>query len=608
MKHELEKIKDLFHKYNVILSKQQKVYGGIIFVCTIVAAFMETLGVSAILPVVQGLMDTEGLRDKWYLRPFVQMYDVRDTRILILLVCAEVIAVYVIKNMYFILYTWLVRKYTYKIKRELGIKVMKSYMKQGYIFFVNNNTSRLIQGLTNDVSSVNIILDGIFSLSTKLLTVVAIGAFMLIQSPSTAILLIILAVVSVFAIQLLYKKTLVKYGVVLREAERENAQASLEAVQGSKEILVAKRQDFYVKKYVDSINKHIKACIKIEMATLTPGYIIEMICIAGLLTAIVLQTGTAGAPVEMVETLSVIALSAFRILPNVAAISSTLNSIRGRMPAFNAAYDTIKQVDVFDQGIERNVPDKEVYRTEDQVDFKDEIRLNNVSYRYPKTEKFILQNVDFIIKARTSIGIIGPSGAGKSTLVDVLLGLLIPEQGNITMDGEDIQDLGIKWNRNVGYVPQSVYLVDANIRENIAFGIPVGQIDDNMVWNALEMAQLADFVRKQPNGLDTCVGERGVKFSGGQRQRVAIARALYLNPEILILDEATAALDNETERALMEAIDSLQGHKTLIVVAHRLTTIKNCDYIYEVADGKIIPKDKRKIFGRTDTAFINERV
>jgi ABC-type multidrug transport system fused ATPase/permease subunit len=149
----------------------------------------------------------------------------------------------------------------------------------------------------------------------------------------------------------------------------------------------------------------------------------------------------------------------------------------------------------------------------------------------------------------------------------------------------------------VGYVPQSVYLVDSDIRENIAFGIPKKQIDDEKVWNALEMAQLADFVRKQPNGLDTCVGERGVKFSGGQRQRVAIARALYLNPEILILDEATAALDNETERALMESIESLQGHKTLIVVAHRLTTIKNCDLVYEVSDGKILERDKAEIFG-----------
>ena len=597
MKHELEKIKDLYHKFNVILSKQQKLYGVIIFVCTIFAAFLETIGVSAILPVVEGLMDMEALRDKWYLQPLVKTFGIQEPQTLILLVCGGVIAIYIFKNMYFILYTWLVRKYTYKIKRELGIKVMESYMQQGYIFFVNNNTSRLIQGITGDVGSVNTILDGIFSLSTKLLTVIAIGGFMLIQAPSTAIPLICLAIFSVFAIQLIYKKTLRKYGVLLRVAERENSQVSLEAIQGSKEILVARRQDYFVKRYIESINKHIKACIKIEMAGLTPGYIIEMICVAGLLIAIVIQTGTMGASTEMIGTLSVMAISAFRILPNVAAISSTINSIRGRMPAFNAAYETIRKVDSLGQENREDIAGSEANPTTEEIIFNNELKLNHVSYRYPNTSKYILQDVDFTIKARTSIGIIGPSGAGKSTLVDVLLGLLIPEKGNITMDGEDIRDLGVRWNRNVGYVPQSVYLTDATIRENIAFGIPEGQIDDTMVWNALEMAQLADFVRKQPNGLDTCVGERGVKFSGGQRQRVAIARALYLNPEILILDEATAALDNETERTLMEAIESLQGQKTLIVVAHRLTTIQKCDYVYEVSEGKIVERDKKEIFG-----------
>ena len=209
--------------------------------------------------------------------------------------------------------------------------------------------------------------------------------------------------------------------------------------------------------------------------------------------------------------------------------------------------------------------------------------------------------MNFTIKAKTSIGLIGPSGAGKSTMVDVLLGLLIPEQGSITMDGEDIQKLGIEWNRNVGYVPQSVYLTDSSIRKNIAFGIPEGQIDDARVWNALEMAQLSEFVKKLPNGLETQVGDRGIKFSGGQRQRVAIARALYMNPDILILDEATAALDNETEHSLMDAIESLQGKKTLVIVAHRLTTIRNCDHIYEVVEGKIIERDKAEVFSELYT-------
>lgn len=597
MKHEFEKIKDLTHKFSVILSKQQKLYGGMILICTIFAAFMETIGISSILPIIEGLMSPDGLEDKWYLAPFISIFHIQETQTLILIVCGEVIALYVVKNFYFILHTWLVHKYTYKIKRELGSLVMQSYMKQGYIFFVNNNTSKLIQGLTNDINSVNVILSGIFNLVTKVMTMAAISVFMFIKTPDIAFVLVILAMVSVFAIQLFYKKSLRKYGVLLRIAERENSQVSMEAIHGNKEIQVTRRQDYYIKRYRETANTHIKASMKLEMAALTPGYIIEMICVTGLLLVIALHTQGSGASEEMIASLSIVALSAFRIFPSIATVSSTLNTIRGRMPSFIAAYENIKRIkEDKSEGVQA-ISENNLEWEKENIDFREEIRFNNVSYRYPNTEKYILKNMDFTIRARTSIGLIGPSGAGKSTLVDVLLGLLAPEQGNITVDGEDIRDLGIKWNRNIGYVPQSVYLTDSNIRNNIAFGIMEGQIDDDRVWDALEMAQLSEFVSRLPKGLDTQVGERGVKFSGGQRQRVAIARALYLNPDILILDEATAALDNETERTLMEAIESLQGRKTLVIVAHRLTTIKKCDYIYEVADGKIIERDKAEVFG-----------
>lgn len=600
MKHEIEKIKDLAHKFNVILSGQQKLYGGMILICTIFAAFMETLGISAILPIIEGLMTPEGLVNKWYLRPFVSIFHIQETQTLILVVCGEVIILYVVKNMYFIFHTWLVRKYTYKIKRELGSVVMQSYMKRGYIFFVNNNTSKLIQGITNDINSINVILSGIFNLVTKAMTMAAISVYMFMKTPSIATVLVVLAVVSVLAIQLFYKKSLRKYGVLLRIAERENYQVSLEAIHGNKEIQVTRRQDYYIKRYRDTMNDHIKASIKIDMSTLTPGYIIEMICISGLLLAIAFQTRAGGVPQEMLSSLSVVAVSAFRIFPSIAAVSSTLNTIRGRMPSFNAAYENIKQIkEEKTEGAQAALQDHG--ELEENIDFKEEIKFNNVSYRYPNTEKYILKDMNFTIKAKTSIGLIGPSGAGKSTMVDVLLGLLIPEQGSITMDGEDIQKLGIEWNRNVGYVPQSVYLTDSSIRKNIAFGIPEGQIDDARVWNALEMAQLSEFVKKLPNGLETQVGDRGIKFSGGQRQRVAIARALYMNPDILILDEATAALDNETEHSLMDAIESLQGKKTLVIVAHRLTTIRHCDYIYEVVEGKIIERDKAEVFSELYT-------
>lgn len=596
MKHELAKIKDLFGKLNYVLSKQQKQYGVMVFLCTLLSAGLETLGVSAIMPVVEGLTSTDNLKNKWYLQPFVNVLHIEDNGTLICIVCGGVILIYLLKNAYFIFYTWLVKKYTYKIKRELGTRVMESYMAQGYIFFVNNNTSKLIQGITGDITAVNGIVNNLFNLTTKVLTILAIGAFILVNNPFMAVSLLILSALCVLFIQLFFKNSMKKYGELQRRAGWDNTQACLEMIQGSKEVLVTGRQDYFKKRYVRSITKQNKCSIKIEMATTIPAYIIETVCIAGLLLAVAVQVGREGVSPDMIKSLSVIAVAAFRILPSVGTVTSALNAIRSSIPAFNASYLTIKKVNE----LEEEIAQRQKMSTEEvngEVGVHQELSIEHVSYKYPATEQYILEDVSLKIRAKSSIGIIGSSGAGKSTFVDVLLGLLEPESGKILLDGVQTVMLGDKWNRNIGYVPQSIYLVDEDIRANIAFGIPKEEVDDSMVWRALEMAQLAEFVKAQPKGLDSRVGEWGVKFSGGQRQRVAIARALYTNPEILVLDEATAALDNETENALMEAIDALQGHKTLIVVAHRLTTIKRCDYIYEVKGGKLFERTKEEVFG-----------
>lgn len=596
MKHELAKIKDLFRKMNYVLFPQHKRLGVLVLICTLLSAVLETLGVSAIMPIVEGLMNVDSLYNKWYLKPFMDIFHIESSNILIYIVCGGVILIYLFKNIYLVFYTWIVKKYTYKIKRELGTRVMESYMAQGYIFFVNNNSAKLLQGITGDVAAVNSILNSIFSLITKMLTIMAIGVFMLIQEPFIAILLLVLSVLCVSGIQFFYKNSMNKYGELQRKAIWENNQACLEAIHGSKEVLVTGRQDYFKKRYANSIIEHNKCCVRIEMATTIPTYIIETVCIIGLLLAVVVQVGTKGASTEMVTGLSMIAVGAFRILPAVGTISSALNAIRSCIPSFNASYETIKTVNELEEKMRQNEKRK-LSAKNDQIRLKDELSINHIYYKYPATDNYILEDVSIKIRVKSSIGIIGTSGAGKSTFVDVLLGLLQPEKGQIMMDGIDITQLGKMWNQNIGYVPQTIYLVDEDIRSNIAFGIDKKNIDDDMVWRALEMAQLADFIREQPEGLNTRVGEWGIKFSGGQRQRVAIARALYSNPELLVLDEATAALDNETEKALMESIDALLGQKTLIVVAHRLTTIKQCDYIYEVKDGKLIQRDKGEIFG-----------
>lgn len=597
MKHELAKIKDLFHKLNYVLTRQQKQYGVMVFVCTLLSAGMETLGVSAIMPVVEGLTDVDALREKWYLQPFIHAFHIENTNTMIYIVCTGVILIYLFKNIYFVFYTWLVKKYTYKIKRELGTRVVESYMAQGYIFFVNNNSGKLMQGITGDVNAVNGIVNNIFNLTTKLLTIAAIGLFILVREPFMAVTLLTLATICVVCIQLFYKNSMRKYGVMQREATWDNNQACLEMIHGSKEVLVTGRQNYFKKRYVNSVKEFNKSCIKIEMATTIPTYVIETVCIIGLLLAVVVQVGSRGISNSMIMSLSAIAVAAFRILPSVGTVTTALNAIRSSIPSFNASYLTIKKVNELEKALVKKKESVRVLEKEACETNVKTVSIDHVYYRYPETEQYILEDISLEIEPKSSIGIIGSSGAGKSTFVDVLLGLLEPEKGQILLNGTDISLLGDQWNQNVGYVPQSIFLVDEDIRANIAFGIDKDKIDDAKVWRALEMAQLSEFIKEQPKGLDTIVGERGVKFSGGQRQRVAIARALYMNPEILVLDEATAALDNATENALMEAIDDLQGQKTLIVVAHRLTTIRNCDYIYEVKDGKMFERSKEEVFG-----------
>lgn len=596
MKHGLEKVKDLWHKLNYVLTKQQKQYGVIVFICTVISAVLEMLGVSAIMPMVEGILGTDTLYDKWYLRPFINIFHIQNKSVLLLLVCAGVILIYIIKNLYFIFYTWLVKKYTYKINRELGVRVMESYMAQGYIFFVNNNSGKLIQGISGDVTAVNSIITNIFNFLTKVLSILIIGVFILLKEPFIAIFLLTLSGICVFVIQLSFKKSMHRYGVLQREAAWNVNQSRYEMIQGSKEILVTGRQEYFKKRFVDGIREQNRCNIKIEMAMTVPAYIIELSCVIGLIVAVAIQVAVNGTSVDTVAGLSAIAVAAFRILPAVGAVSSAINSIQSSIPAFNASYETIKKVNELEEALAKEVQTGKIV-VDENIRLRNELTIDHIYYRYPNTEQYVLEDVSFRIKAKSSIGIIGTSGAGKTTFVDVLLGLLEPEKGQILLDGRDITTLGMQWNKNIGYVPQSVYLVDEDIRANIAFGVPTEKIEDELVWRALEMSQLADFIREQPNGLDTRVGEMGIRFSGGQRQRVAIARALYMNPEILVLDEATAALDNDTEGALMEAIDALQGEKTLIVVAHRLTTIRRCDYIYEVVNGKMVERTKEEVFG-----------
>lgn len=593
MKTGFIKIKDAFCKLNFILSPEQKKYGVLMLVLSLLAAVFEMIGVSVILPLMQVMLQPDELWDKWYVRDVTGILHVETSTGLVFLICFLVILVYIIKNVYFVFYSYVTTCYANKIKKELSVRVLQAYMQQGYLFFVNHNSGRLLQGMGGDVSSVYAIVNQLLILLSKGLTIVCIGAFILVQTPQLALCLAVLVVFCFVLIQLIFRKSMRKYGVLQRKYSWNSQQISLEAIRGSKEILVMNRQKHFVNLFRENTEKLNTAALRVDMGARTPAYIIETICITGLLLIVGVMYGQTDDKVKMISQLSAIAIAAFRILPALGGISSSVNSIMYNMPALSAAYETLSQV----KELEKNfVIEEKTIKNVDRIEFKNTLELKNIIFSYPNSSVKVLNGINLSIKRGQAVAFIGPSGAGKTTLSDVVLALLQPQSGKIFMDGQDISELGTNWNRLVGYVPQTIYLMDNSVRKNIAFGYREEDIDDEKVWKALEMAQLKDFVEGLPEGLDTYVGEYGVRFSGGQRQRMAIARALFSNPDILILDEATSALDNDTENAVMEAIDALQGIKTLIIVAHRLSTIRNCDVIYEIKDGKATERSKEEVF------------
>lgn len=591
--NEFRKAKDILHKLLYILTKKQKRYAVYILLMSVAAALLETLGVAVIMPVLDMMLDIQGVRSRWYMVPFVKLFQLDTDIKVIWFVCGGVIVIYLAKTLYFVFYSWVSAKYSYMVQRELGVRVLEAYMKQGYLFFVQNNTANLINGISGDASSIYGILKTIFTSLMKFLTILCIGVYIMMQSIQMAVVLLLLAALCLLVIELLYRKSMSKNGIIRRDLMCEMNQVAMEAIQGHKEVLVMNRQEFFIKEYGDVKAKYSRVSVKVDMGTTVPAYLIEMICITGVLAAVAVQMGNTSNVSELITQLSAIAAGAFRILPALGAITSGINTIIMSTSQLGACYETVRQVKQLEQEERKKSGQKQKYA---DMRFEREIVLQGVSFQYPEGEENVLERVNLTIKKGESIAFIGPSGAGKTTVSDIILALLKPSEGHILMDGVDIEDLGSRWNQIIGYVPQATFIIDDTVRHNIAFGEKKSDIDDEQVWQALKIAQLDEFIRNLPNGLDTRVGERGVRFSGGQRQRIAIARALYRNPDVLVLDEATAALDNETESEVMKAIEALQGYKTLIIVAHRLTTVRKCDVIYEVKDKQIVARDKKEIF------------
>lgn len=583
---------DVFSKLNYILDRKQKNLSIIVLFMTVVGAVFETLGVSIIIPLVSAFLSPDQLMENQYVAPVVAILHITTSGQLLVLISSAVIVIYILKNMYMVLLSYVRVKFSVKVKRELSIKMMNSYMEREYTFFLGVNTADILRGVGYDVSGVQEILFQLFRIMADGLTALCICIFIIRTDVVMAVSIIVLMGLSLCVLLMVFRSRMKRVGDYYRECTAQVNKYLYESFQGIKDVIVFRKKQYFINKYAVSFTNQQTAEVSKTIAAESPAYFIEAVFVSGLIAVVGLKVITGSDAAVFVPQLSAFAIAAFRILPSIGKISAGFNQLICSCPALNAAYENLREVETFKK--ESRVQSGNAI--EDREVFRKEIVIKDMCWKYPQSPEYVIKDLELTIRKGTSVALIGESGAGKSTMADILLGLLVPKQGDIKVDGISIYQMMDSWKETIGYVPQAVFLTDDTIRHNIAFGVDEKDIDEKKIRQAVEKAQLADTIAALPDGLNTVLGERGTRFSGGQRQRVAIARALYNDPDILILDEATAALDNDTENAVMEAIDALQGYKTLVIIAHRLTTIRNCDEIYEIRDGKAFRREKAEIF------------
>ena len=598
---------DIYRKIAYVLTKKQKVGAMYSFIAMVVCSLLELLGVSAIYPFLQLIIDEDSFRTKWYVRFIYSIAPGINSNQTIVLFCLLIILVFIVKNVMALVCTYIQTRYAERLRKELSLEVFRSYMRRPYEIFVNTSTGNIMRGVRNGPTVINSIVLSLFQFVSEAMTSVLIGIYLLSLDIRIAVATIVLALLCFFTIVIGFKKKIKIMGKQLWELDAKSFSVCSQTFDGVKEIIVMNRRKYFSDRYEETLNKNEKINVAYGFLSACPDRVLEGICMSGFLGIVSVRILMGVEINSFISTLGVFVMGAFKILPSISKMSSRVNTVVFQLPALTDCYDNIRHVrepntSVGSDAYKKNQEESDKY---DNSELKSEIRemkdclcAHGLVWHYANSARFVLNGLDFVVHKGEAVALIGESGAGKTTLSDILLGLYSPQNGKVLVDGVDIYSIPEAWSQMIGYVPQSVFLVDDTVRANIAFGIPEDRVEDERIWDVLKQSKLDTFIHELPKGLDTIVGDRGLKFSGGQRQRIAIARALYNDPQIMVLDEATSALDSETEKGVMDAIDSLQGSKTLIIVAHRLSTIKNCDRIYEIVDGKALERSKSEVLKR----------
>lgn len=595
MKNNAKKILQILKELDYVLNSKQKKRAVLVFFVVIISSFFELIGVSAVLPFIQAVIAPEKIMSNLLIEKIMIVLGITSSQGVLLLMGIAMIIIYILKNIYMIFSYYVQYDYSTKIQKELSIKMLNSFMNRPYSYFLNTNSSEVLRGCSTDIVGVYNIISYLISILTECLSIAMIGGFILYTDPFIAIGVLGLMLIVLVGIVLVFKPTIKRAGKKNLELGTLRYKAISQATLGIKEIFVMQRKEEFTEKYVKTADDYRKIQRTYAVLNNSPERIVEGICISGIIGIVCFRLAIFDVDMlEFIPKLGAFAMAAFKVLPSIGKLANRITGIVYERPALENVYNNVRKSDEYDKEMQEYIKEKvEKEQSIEGLEFREQLVIHDINWKYNEQNGYVLNGLNLVLNKGNAIAFIGESGSGKTTLSDIILGLLHPKKGTIEMDGIDIFAIPKQWARIVGYVPQSVFLIDDTVRNNVAFG--VRNIKDEDIWDALQRAQLDKFIKTLPNGLDTVVGERGIKFSGGQRQRLAIARALFNKPEILVLDEATAALDNETESAVMEAIESLKGTITMIIVAHRLSTIRNCDKIYEIKGGQAIEREKEEV-------------
>ena len=572
-----------------IFTKQQLKYCCLIVLAMIVGAMLEAVGIGAILPLISIMGQADFFLTHPEIGQIAEFMGIKSYIQFIMICAVGLIILYFIKNAYMAWEIKLQVGFSMRNQIKFSTELMSNYLSKEYLFHLNHNSANLLRNVNAGGAVIySTMLMSTFALLTEIITAFTIWLMLVLIDAFTAVIVAGIMGTLMYGTVKAFRHNISKQAEIQNDCVAEYIKCVNQALGAIKETKVMRKEKYFLEEFSRTYRQYGEANSRYIFISQMPRIIIETMVVSGLLVMIVVKLAVGNAPEEIVPLLGVLALAAFRLMPSANRIISLFNTIKFQQPLFYELYPELMDIK------ERQESKKETYylSVQPKLKFEKSIQVNKLRFAYPEGRENVLRDISFSIGKGDFAGIIGPSGAGKTTFVDILLGLLKPSDGNIKVDGQDIFDNIRSWQANLSYVPQSIYLIDGSVKENIALGVAPENIDNALIEKSLHMAELYDFVSDLPEGMETRVGERGVKLSGGQRQRIGIARALYQQPEVLILDEATSALDNDTEKSITDTILKLKGQITIIAIAHRLSTLAECDYKIEFANGqaKIVNK------------------